>query len=86
MDSDCGSPHYTDTFCLKNDVYKAYMTYDCLSPGKLNASCRMNKMNVVVKKCAFNQQCLFTDFCPEAEKCLEARCIYESQVCDWKIC
>ena len=85
-DSDCGSPHYTNTYCLNNDVHKGYITYTCLSRGEFNSSCRINRIDVLVDDCFFNQQCLFANFCPEAEECLEARCIYENKICNWKIC
>lgn len=86
-DADCGTEHYTGTYCYDDNtkIVRYLVNYECLNPGYPKASCRLVKEPEVTDKCTSAETCLRKDFCPN-RTCLEARCIRKTKVCDWIMC
>ena len=49
--SDCGSDGYVNQFCQSQDVYGAYRTYSCSSPGTVDASCSYSDNSQAIEDC-----------------------------------
>ncbi len=70
--SDCGNDGFVgDEFCKVNDVYRNFISYECINPGNVNSNCVQKSEDKKIEACPSDNACFNGD-------CLPVTCTYNS--------
>lgn len=82
--SGCGTTGYTtDYYCKNGDVYRDYIQYTCLNPGKTDARCDYVQSNKLIDDCEAKEECKAG--VSECQPCTETwQCSSWSKCINWQ--